>query len=579
MENDILEAALKYARDGLAVFPLKARSKEPATIHGVKDATTNREQIEEWFFKRPGLNIGIATGSKSDGLFIIDVDIDEKKGKNGRDELKKWQHEHGAELPETANAITGGGGFHLLYKTSDILPEVKNRVNMLPGIDIRGEGGYFVAPPSVHPNGKKYEWGQSPEEYGIAPANITIKTLLETPPANGSERPDKDPEQISEGERNNTLFRAACSMKRKGFTDEAIKAAIIEQNKTACIPQLKEKEVETIIKSALKQEGGIFNQAEKIPGKEENIKHAETPEERSRRLDRFIFDIQSRKYKPIPTGTGFFDEMLEGGIDRQTVTLLQGEPAAGKTMLAQQLAEGLASNGQKVIYLNFEMAPEELIARAISAKLYRRGIKKTAREIKRGYKWTENERREILATIEEYRAENLPHISYNPEGVTGELSKLTDYLEELERRAKESKEPGPALFIDYLQIINGPQDIKETLKIAMRALKKYAVNAETFVIVLSAIARTADALNMYASRDTSNNEYNADLIIGLAKAKNAGEDPERGEKMIIKTAKERAGRSGKYATIYRDGAHNIFTGEYRGAAEQEEAPAWTKCEE
>lgn len=578
MKNEILEAALKYARDGLAVFPLRPHSKEPATEHGAKDATRQREQIEKWFSGSPGLNIGIATGSKSNGLFIIDIDIDEEAGKNGLDELKKWQHEHGAEIPETANTITGRGGYHFLYRAGAGFPEVRNRVNVLPGVDIRGEDGYFVAPPSIHPNGNIYQWEQDPEEYGIAEANEAIKKLLDEGTGNGSGR--ISPRQIDEGGRNNALFRAACSMQRKGFSPEAIRAAIIEQNKAACAPPLEEREVEKILKSALKQDGGIFDQAKERPDTDPEARHTETPEERSRKLDRFIFDIQSQKYKPIPTGTGFFDQMLNGGIDRQTITLLQGEPAAGKTMLAQQLAEGLARNGQKVIYLNFEMAAEELIARAISARLYRRGMKKTAKEIKRGYKWTPEERREILDTIEEYRAESTPYISYNPEGVTGELSKLTEYLKDLEAAARESKERGPALFIDYLQIINGPQDIKETLKIAMRALKNYAINADTFVIVLSAIARGADALSMYASRDTSNNEYNADLIIGLAEAKGLyrEDDPEHGVKMTLKTAKERGGRAGKYATIYRDGAHNIFTGKYTGTAEPEDAPTWTESE-
>ena len=362
-------------------------------------------------------------------------------------------------------------------------------------------------------------------------------------------------------------------MQRKGFSPEAIRAAIIEENKAACIAPLSEREVEKILKSALKQDGGVFDQTEKGPAKEEIIKLNMTPEENSRKLDRFIIDIQGGRFKPIPTGTGFIDQMLNGGFERQTITLLQGHPAAGKTMLAQQLAEGLARNGQKVIYLNFEMAAEDLISRAISARLYKYKIDKTAKQVKRGHNWTEEERREILDTIEEYRAESAPYIFYNPDGVTGELASIIEYLKALEKIAKESGEPGPALFVDYLQILSGPQDIKETLKIAMRALKNYAINADTFVIVLSAIARSADPLEMDASRDTSNNEYNSDLIIGLKEYK---DNTEHGQKMIIKTAKERADQPGKYTIAYRDGAHNTFNGKYTGAEVPKEELDWSR---
>lgn len=118
-EMTLKEWALHYADLGLAVFPLRPQDKRPATENGCKAATTNKEQIAAWWDRRPGDNIGIATGSISGGLVVIDLDIDEDKGKNGYEVLRDWQREHG-ELPDTAqrhhwpgrvsSALQGYGG-------------------------------------------------------------------------------------------------------------------------------------------------------------------------------------------------------------------------------------------------------------------------------------------------------------------------------------------------------------------------------------------------------------------------------------------------------------------------------------
>lgn len=124
MANDTKEAALKYAAIGIAVFPVippigneKSAGKKPYISNWQNEATTSREKITEWWTKWPDANIGIVTGRKSDGLVVIDLDIDDNKGINGYEVLKEWQREHG-NLPETWQSITGRGGYHLFYYDS-----------------------------------------------------------------------------------------------------------------------------------------------------------------------------------------------------------------------------------------------------------------------------------------------------------------------------------------------------------------------------------------------------------------------------------------------------------------------------
>lgn len=130
--KNMKEWALHYAEMGLAVFPLACRDKVPAVVDGCKAATTERTTIERWWDKNPQYNIGIATGNKSSGLVVIDLDVDKNKGIDGYDVLRDWQNKHG-KLPETWQSITGRGGYHYFYKDAIVH---SNRVGLYEGVDI-----------------------------------------------------------------------------------------------------------------------------------------------------------------------------------------------------------------------------------------------------------------------------------------------------------------------------------------------------------------------------------------------------------------------------------------------------------
>lgn len=244
-------AAIDYIKRGLAVFPLEEKGKRPKTRNGFKDATTDAAQVKAWWQQWPNANIGIATGKRSGGIFVIDLDIDEDKGIDGYHTLEDWQRENG-KFPETWTAITGRGGYHLYFHSNS---GIKNRAGIIDGVDVRGDGGYVVAPPSIHSNGNRYEWEYDPEEYDLADANNNVKFFLETGINSPGERFSM-PDIVNAGERNAMIFRFACMMQAKGASDEAVFAATMAENNTKCNPPMEEKEVRIIVNSVLKYQKG-----------------------------------------------------------------------------------------------------------------------------------------------------------------------------------------------------------------------------------------------------------------------------------------------------------------------------------
>ena len=245
------DAAIEYAKKGFAVFPLKYRDKVPLTRNGCKDATTDAAQIKAWWQKYPNANIGLATGSVSQNVFVIDLDIDEDRGIDGYHSLEDWQREHG-DFPETWTAITGRGGYHLYYRGNG---KIKNRAGIIDGVDIRGNGGYVVAPPSIHKNGRRYEWEYSPDEFELAKADNNVMYFLNHDDHRQSASFTM-PNIVSAGQRNQMLFRFACMMQAKGASDQSVFAATMAENESSCSPPLTEQEVRIIVSSATKYDKG-----------------------------------------------------------------------------------------------------------------------------------------------------------------------------------------------------------------------------------------------------------------------------------------------------------------------------------
>ena len=155
--NTLLDAALDYAARGWQVVPIKPGEKRPSINQWTEKATDDADLLAAWWRQHPTHGVGIATGPRS-GIWVLDVD-----GDTGKDTLKRLEAEHG-ELPHTYTVATGSGGLHYYWRWVpglDVRNDASKRLG--PCLDVRGDGGQVVAPPTTHPNGTPYRWTHGDE--------------------------------------------------------------------------------------------------------------------------------------------------------------------------------------------------------------------------------------------------------------------------------------------------------------------------------------------------------------------------------------------------------------------------------
>lgn len=176
VKSAALDAALAYADRGWSVFPIRPKLKAPMTKHGFKDASCYLNKVKEWWGEYPQANIGVATGQVS-GLLV--VDIDPRNG--GEQSFKEFQKLYGP-MPHMPTVKTGGDGKHFFLKHPG--GNIPGRTNILPGIDIKSDGGYVLAPPSIHPNGKPYVWEVDPDQVELADLPDSFRDVICLPSQN-----------------------------------------------------------------------------------------------------------------------------------------------------------------------------------------------------------------------------------------------------------------------------------------------------------------------------------------------------------------------------------------------------------
>lgn len=327
----MVRAALHYVARGWAVLPLYAITKEgqcachqaecgsagkhPMNAGGVKNATLASNQVWEWWSAWPDANIGVATGTIS-GLAVLDIDP-----------------RHGGSVKGLGNQLTplrvatGGGGLHLYFALPAGGEAVRNSVGRLgPGMDLRGENGYVVAPPSMHASGTAYRWANYTQE---APPPLPHRFLLDHPqnrahaaPRVAEVTPDAvEGTRIPSGQRNQTLASLAGTLRHVGLTPRELEAALVAINAERCAPPLPVEEVRRICASISRYSPG--------PGPA-----TPTPAEAP-------FAASALLREPLAAIPWVITSLLPTGL-----SLLAGKPKLGKSWMALHFALCCAAGTQ-----------------------------------------------------------------------------------------------------------------------------------------------------------------------------------------------------------------------------------------
>jgi hypothetical protein len=332
--NKLPEEIRAVAACGWHVLPIRAHDKTPLLKKWPQAATSDINQLEVWAGRFPACNWAVATG-KDSGIFVLDVD-----GNPGKASLKAYQQQ-GLELPETLTTTTGKGRHFYFQWPQDAV--IKNSAGQLAsGLDVRGEGGYVVIPPSVHSNGNHYAYTK-PDAAIVAAPDWLLALLTESAqvPRQVSPQPE---EVIPEGKRNGKLTSLAGAMRHREMSQAAIEAALLAENRQRCQPPLPEDEVRGIAASMTRYapaQSGIWTA--------------------NRPILVCLSDVEAKSV----------DWLWEPYLPMGMLSLLSGDPGSGKTYLSLAIAAAL-SNGRtpyslqtckpiNTLYLSLENSAEYVV--------------------------------------------------------------------------------------------------------------------------------------------------------------------------------------------------------------------------
>jgi len=270
------------------------------------------DEIQAWWTKWPDANVGIVTGAIS-GLIVIDLDTPEAKEK-----LKELVADFDfAKVPRSRT----GKGWQLFFKHPGVT--IPNRAGIIPGLDVRGDGGYVVAPPSIHPNGKTYKW-EVPINGELPKLPLGLFSLIASPHSGETGYRERfNTAQalagVPEGKRDETIFRLACKLRSADVPRDMAEGLILEAARN-CEPPFPER-------LALEKVARAYRKFEARHGEE---KTSEAKKERTPIMVR-VSDVQREEVSWL----------WKDRIPRGKLTILEGDPGEGKSFLSQAIATAI----------------------------------------------------------------------------------------------------------------------------------------------------------------------------------------------------------------------------------------------
>lgn len=483
-ERDELRKAAKFYLDAdISVIPVGMDKIPliPWKVYQERRATI--EEVDAWLRAYPQMQIGLVTGAISK-LIVVDVE-------NGGD--PSW-------LPETATVKTGGGGWHFYYS---YVPGVNNKARIKPLVDIRGDGGYVVAPPSKTTKGA-YSWLKQINPIQFPKDLFEIKKTTDIPQisTNNQTSPVLDDEYLGypEGQRNDEMARYIGKVLKwvhpSDWDTVAWLSIIMANDKNR--PPLTEAELRKTfesIKAAEKRSQTVDRSQRTVASPISELWKDEDDEV-------LPFDDSAKRQtinltEKIPTKMMIFDDATMGGMDNGDLIIVSGQTAHGKTSFCQHMTMNLVDEGFPCLWFSYEVLTYFLWEKFKS----------------------------MGAKAEDF-------LGYVP------LKHVTGQVEWIENKIIEAKKKFlvKVVFIDHLGFLlprvtsdkwsQVERNFSAYLGNICRELKKLAIKEE-IVIVLPVHMRKTDNPTINDIRDSSGIAQEADLVFTLNREKNSDEEGEQ----------------------------------------------------
>lgn len=543
MEMELFDTAMAYRNKGLSIIPLwseatihrnspqhfmtelrnaldkNARGEEPKPEDIVEkelltgfckrpfifkwteyqERTASEQEIRTWFKNNPDLNIGIITGKVS-GVIILDLDSQS---------ANEYAIEKGLPLTPT---VRTGRGWQLYFKHPGI--HVKNGRNARLKIDIRGEGGYGVAPPSTHGNGRKYEWVEGQSILEIEPAECPdwLIEFIKSPEAEAPKsnvdakidimtgiETDPDPRErdfakiirdgVESGERNHNATRLVGHLFGSGLKEKVVWEIFRIWNTAKNTPPLGEDELKRTFVSIRDKEKNSHIKIEEL---------LDTPQ--------LVEKEYTQEYLRIPfAGDNLksLEKFMNGGLVGGRFYIFGGIPTAGKTTLLNNIADNICLNDFPVLFFSYDDGRAELRYRSF-ARFSPHSIEefnlRTVSEIK---KLSANA---VIRKIMEMK--------YIVQSVIP-VEKWNDLIEQIKKKHGKA----PVIIIDYLRKLKtDSKTMDERLRVdnIINKLTDLAKTHNIPIIAISELARdsykSGQRLSMASFKESGSIEYEASWL-------------------------------------------------------------------
>lgn len=506
-----LDAALEYARHGWPIFPVRP-NKHPYTAHGFLDASADEQKVRSWWKKWPKAGIGLACGAA--GVFVVDLDVDKEKGLDAVSlfEQLRDSRRHGSGLV----VRTPRGGLHLYYKmpTPAVTSTARGEKHAtLPGVDLRGEGGYAILP-SPADSKRILEEGDI-EDIGEAPAwileelvgNRRVGPRAEKKEKTASKGPTVDEgrgrlsmrelvdiagalERVDGAERDNWL-RVGMALRSTGDPGVRFLWDRWSQQWPEKFNGANQDETWSSLKET-RPDGREVTIATLFHMAKEPTPAA-PPTILGRALSEIVESWRGREslFK-LSTGIPALDELTRGGITAGAQrVLLNGAPDAGKTMLLAQWADDWSRAGHAVAFLAIDEEADDLATRF----LQRRGVARREIEKRQGLEGLAQKVADVpfLRVVESDELEEARD-AYKARRRRGEDAEdpLVTLCQALRQHADKKEGRAALLMVDSLHAL-APDDMEPRLAIShtCKQLKKLAKRFGVVVVATGEMNRAA----------------------------------------------------------------------------------------